>query len=347
MNEEIYQGDEEFLFLDNISTNSNVCEFEVNFLKTLHLSEPCECALVELNIPNSIIINKFEKTKIEFMCKFDKNLTNLLKEAFVSTNDPKYYDKETSATWQRDGEKHEYTMHRITSFEDVKAFFNKLNDDVIPIIERFYKSRFGSAVLMDGVNFEKPKISIENGYFRNNVGHIKFRGILEKDINAIKTSPNETVEIVYNKLTLNFFDHPGAHFYFNFDKTLHDLFGFNSDVYPNVDDIPGPSYPIQINKGLALKKFDISLFNQFFLLTNIVKDSYCGSEKKNILKVIRKLPSTSDIVTYKCENLMFIPVKYNEIRSIKFTLINKFDQVLSYDRGYMSLILVIRPIRNI
>ena len=61
---------------------------------------------------------------------------------------------------------------------------------------------------------------------------------------------------------------------------------------------------------------------------------------------LRRLPSEIDIISYKFKNLLFLPIKFSEINAIEFLITDKFGKVMKYDKGHISLILVIRPIRN-
>ena len=116
MDEIIYESDENFMFFDNLLSNNKSSEFEVNFLKTLYLREPCECALLEINLPNDLIISKFQTKKIiHFMCKFTKDIDDLPQSNyFIEKDNPRYFDKETNLNWkERNPEKHEFSIVNI------------------------------------------------------------------------------------------------------------------------------------------------------------------------------------------------------------------------------------------
>lgn len=340
MNENIFQSEEEYLFLDNISNNNHICEFDVNFLKTLHLSEPCECALIELNVSNELIVKKYQKHKVQLKCYFEPSIPDYLKKTFVHKDDPRYFDIQTNTDYPND-ETHDFVIEDIQNIDQLLESFKKISTDSVQIMETFYKKRFGNATFIENMNLKKPKMLYENGYLVNYVGKILFRGIEENNLNFIrfdKTLKTADMETIFNTEHRHwFFGWTGAVFYFNFDKDFLKILGFQQNITPTIFS----------GRYFAVNRCEINPLHQLFLYTNIVKESYCGAIKKPLLKVIQKIISTHDIVTYTCQNLMYIPVKVNEINSIKLNLTDKFDNILTYKKGFMSAILVIRPIRNI
>ena len=88
-------------------------------------------------------------------------------------------------------------------------------------------------------------------------------------------------------------------------------------------------------------------FNLIYVYTDIVKETYCGDTKANLLKVFARKNSKKDNVPYHFNNLLYIPLRLSEINSIRFICADSFGETLTYLTGHISLTLAIRPIENV
>ena len=81
-----------------------------------------------------------------------------------------------------------------------------------------------------------------------------------------------------------------------------------------------------------------------YIYTDIVKETHCGNVKANILRVLlTKLLTGEELVDYSFDNLMFIPLLIQEIHSIKISCADSTGITPTYEQGYISLSLLLRP----
>ena len=82
-----------------------------------------------------------------------------------------------------------------------------------------------------------------------------------------------------------------------------------------------------------------------YIYTDIVKGTHCGNVKANILRVLlTTLLTDEELVDYSFDNLMFIPLRIQEIHSIKISCADSTCITPNYDKVYISLSLMFRPV---
>ncbi len=84
------------------------------------------------------------------------------------------------------------------------------------------------------------------------------------------------------------------------------------------------------------------------MYSDIVKETYVGNTKSNILRVfpVNKLDKNK-IISYNFEHLFYIPLRVNEIISIKISIRDSLSNIIIYDEGDISLTLIFRPKEHI
>ena len=63
MEQDIFKTEQQFLILNNLKSNDNKCDFEVNFQKTINVGEQSECSLIDIHLPNEILVNIFKERR--------------------------------------------------------------------------------------------------------------------------------------------------------------------------------------------------------------------------------------------------------------------------------------------
>ena len=365
---DIFESEEKYLYIHNLNEEKK-CEFEVDLSDTLNLVD-YECALFDLNLPNNLKTQKFFVERyIYFNLVWERDLDY---DNYVSHTDPKFFDLETSP--EQDPMKIDFKIGpNINTLDELRnAISEKTSSASIKdLIETFYKKRFANAILVDNVNLFYPEIKFENGYFRNVTGEIRFRGYSKTRLPSKRGKPPEedNLEQLYETENNIFFKTKAAYLFFTFDEELHQILGFDHNRYPNVQilhsgiitkykrryktaklevvETLNKTFLTQNNGGWADNKCQIDWFNLIYIYTDIVRESYCGNVKANILKIItRETGYHKELINYNFPNLLFVPLRVSEIRSIKIKCCDSFGQIPTYTEGMVSMTLFLRPRRN-
>ena len=310
-------NDDITLILTNKNKNNNICEFETIFQKTIQLNQTCEIGIQEICCPTYLKTNKFNiehEYKLIFLWNqdFSQDVYDKIKEEEVDNfNTHVIYEKTFKIP---------IGTHTIETLEN--RIFSK-NNDYSDFIVSSEKKRFPDHDLDELSKFEL-KFPLVTYYpqvkkFKNRIGELIIKS---EDLSS-------TV----------------AYIYFNFDYQLHEILGFNVNVFPNVEIFN--NVPTQIDEGYATFSPDLYYFNTIYVYTDIVKETYVGDQKVNILKVFAKKASDNDITIYSFENIFYVPLRLEEISSIKIQICDSNGQVATYDKGDITLTLCIRPIKYI
>ena len=127
-------------------------------------------------------------------------------------------------------------------------------------------------------------------------------------------------------------DNKLTHF-LGFDKKSKDPFDINIPLDPYIA-IDPPSFR--------------QLVDIYYLYLDIIRESFIGDQKSNILRIFtHNKNSTDENVTYKFENNLFIPLRVEEIISIKLSIRNNRGELLGYDVGEICVTLLFRPSEHI
>jgi len=88
----------------------------------------------------------------------------------------------------------------------------------------------------------------------------------------------------------------------------------------------------------------LKLIDIIFIYCNIVKHSYVGNTKSNILRVFKRLNKSGQ---YNFQNLLYVPLRIEEINSIKISCRDNLGDVIKFKDGNISLTLLFRPIEHL
>ena len=297
-------------------------EFETVFKKPIQLRKRMECSLLEINLPKDMIASK-KTFKITLTCQFIK-LSPLLK--FVATPNIDFTKFENVFKTERN---FDFNFEGIEE-NGLQKIFDELvdgaNDRAITLFARTY------------TNFQDDR----------------FEGMWDK----VRLKYNTTDKIVVNhpgRVRLRRTEHDQRtwhtvyYYYFNFEKELHNMLGFDPANYPHLifDNKKPERFFTSVKSAIKQPNWNINT-DVYYIYCDIVKESYIGNVKANILRIFpRNKQSMSDIVNYSFDNKIFIPLRIEEIASIKISIRNNFGEVLKYDKGDIFGTLLIRHIEYI
>ena len=344
MDQDLFKTEEQFLLLNNLNSTDKKCDFEVNFKKTINLQEPSESALIDIHLPNEIVVNTFkERRKLTLTVFWNFPIIRTETEKQISYNaNRKYHDKMDQLVRTSSASYDYFLEPGITSLNGLLEKLETIEMEISEQFKLFYVRNYRHAEFIDGLNFFPPKLSYVNGKFRNIIGEIKYRGINNK---WIAQEGFKDIDEYYLKKPVDFFKYTVVYGFINLDKELHEILGFDSNAFPIV---VKNGYKLELkNNGFALNNFDLGWFNLIYIYTDIVKESYCGDTKANLLKVFSRKYSKNHIVPYHFNNLLYLPLRVSEINSIRILCADSFGETLTYLSGHISLTLVIRPIENV
>ena len=347
------------------------CEFEYHFNKSLNFNENYSCALLECNLPKNLKVDRFQhRRKLFLNCIWIKNFVH---SAFYESPDLKRYHKQTNFNFKDSIFEFEFGPD-IYSGEDFLKEYRKI--DIELKIKEFYDSRFKDAYssLIKNVSLKLPEIVFENNKFKTSIGETKYHGLFtEEDIDGrrpvsgpgLHGKPDDEVSKIYfDKDSSLFYKYRTAWIFFTFDEVLHEILGFNKQDYPIVEinetvvseelakkQVISLDNPIQYdavlkNNGLATFKPQFR-FDMIYLHSNIVKESYILNKKASILRVFpKKSESQGDIIHYKFEYPVFIPLRFHEIDVISFKITNEFTEIATFEEGLISLKVVFKLLND-
>ena len=155
-----------------------------------------------------------------------------------------------------------------------------------------------------------------------------------KDKNSLDTSDKKTVI--------------AAIYYMNYNKPLHEFFGFDIEKYPNILFDSNSKQAIPQEEFAERYIEPMHDINVFHVYSDIIKESYIGNVKANILRIFpRNKLCKDETLTYYFDKNMFIPLRVDEINSIKISIRNNLADVMKYKKGNISATLLIRPLEYI
>ena len=319
---------EEIIILNNKSS-SKICTFEVNFQKTIKFDQFSEIALIEISLPESIrsdvfnIERKFTLNLLWITRYFDKDLPEEEWDDFLKNHQiDKNYDQWEMLKEIINLEPKKYTVQMLTDL---------LKNSNLSVIQNLFKHRFENFDFdanKDMISINYPSLTHENGYFVNKPGQI----LIQK-----KSGQNQMKPI--------------AHIFYNFDPELHNILGFDPNLFPcfQLSHFQDNTTRLQRKGDNIRALFKVKEFGKLdniFVYTDVVKETYVGNIKTNILRVFGSKESTEDMITYAFYNPIFIPLRLQEINNIKIEICDSFGVVPSYVKGEINLVLMIRPIEN-
>ena len=351
--DENYTNDVFPLFLIK-EDNNNLSEVKTTFDKTLYLSRRMECSLSEINIPNKMLPVSNKHTSKDYHVKYNywtstsvhSNILNNIWEAKIPNI--KAINLPIS-----DVQEQRETV-KLNIFENIESFIKCLLDitNAYKIVTENFIRKYYSLPTNFSLTFEEAQIKCDhNFHIENRIGKFVLR--VKKNSNLKEANFNEYDmhgrDIEYLPLDEDEFA-IAAKFYFTLSKDLHELLGYDSNIFPNVriDEITGETSS-EISPSKTKKFIDKTKESDlYFVHCDIVKESLVGSIRKNILKIFpRNKHSTDENVNYILNDNLYIPLRVEEINSIKISIRNQFGEIHKFDKGKIFLTLLMRPIEYI
>src|SRR5260370_15196817 len=296
------------IVLNNNEHNKKNGEFAVNFKKPIQLRNDMEVALTQINIPKNVWTINSSDIYMTLNINFPAIHEEVQYPAIIQMPLDAWFFTKTY-------------YFSANSIEEFFSYYRSIKNDINTFIDNNLNKRI-SNYRTDGNDY--PDIKVENELIYNKIGNSK---------QDRQRGKNGLVTFAYS--------------YFNFSKNLHKILGFNLDKFPNV--IYDENTKIASNESKAINKPDFKkIVDILFVYSDIVKETYVGNTKSNILRVfpVNKLDKNK-IISYNFEHLFYIPLRVNEIISIKISIRDSLSNIIIYDEGEISLTLIFRPKEHI
>src|SRR5260370_3361354 len=307
MNQDI-KYDTFVVVLNNKDSDNNNGEFEITFKKPIQLRNDMEVALTHIDIPKNVWSINSSDLFMTLNMNFPAIHEEVQYPAIIENNLEPWYFLKTY-------------YFSATNIEEFFSYYESIKNDIHTLIDKYIVKRIKN-YRTDGNDY--PDIKVENGLTYNKIG-------------------NSRVDRQRGKNGLVTF----AYSYFNFSKNLHKILGFDIDKFPNV--IYDENTKIASNESKAINKPDFKkIVDILFVYSYIVKETYFGNTKSNILTVFPFIKlDKNKIISYNFEHLFYIPLRVNEIISIKISIRDSLSNIIIYDEGEISLTLIFRPKEHI
>ena len=349
-------------------TNNEYCELEIKFDRQIKFPVPMECALMDLVIPKSLVLKElFEDLEVKCVFKFMYNQDmskikdhTLLNYMLVEEN--KNINDEIITTYKINYNVKNHWKNQLTKI------ISNFNDSIDTyILDRFPSVRIDENYqptssepnlstkaknwIINKIDFKFN--SKENKYYIKNGNFSIYTKDKTIPSGPKDPGPDDDVEREW----LPFYKLRGV-FYLEFNDKLKKLLGIKNypidkifhsvrlveddptiyqNLRTNIDPISTFSSdlpPISVNKGL----------NYLKVYCDIIENSYYNNKLENLLCI---LPTTinekDEFMKFRMESKNFIPLKYNEIDSIKISIKDEEDNDLIFVKGKILANILIQP----
>ena len=335
-----FKNDMFVVYLKNSNKNG---ELETIFHKPIHLNRRMECSLKEIVLPNEIYPsnndNSSNKSKITSTKTY--RLTLYIYYVQISYKLEWKYNVVPSANHKQHVDEaifYDSELYSITANS-----FDKLNQKLNKIVDE--SNEFIKQKLVN--NFKNENLSVLNPNNLEEFYPLQFK-YDDKSNRYININGKFDIKVEKNinseKLTQT-----AAYFYLIPDQNLHKLLGFAEEMYPHFDfkdnniSFNSPDKFIAKFPPKIIKTVDL-----FYVYCDIIKESFVENNKLNILRIFAKdNASNENIVTYYFNKSLYIPLRVDEIYSIKVSIRNKFAEILNFEKGEIQATLLFRPIEYI
>ena len=300
------QNDSFQIILDNRKSNYSG-EFVREFSKEIKLGRNMEVALGEISLPKATLITS-------------KTMVFNLMMRFENGEHPEWDPEETliksvevPASDFKTNEEFAESITDLVSIkrDDLRALFYNEKAKYVKA-PKLSKAEFNTGENI-AYQFGESDIKFVENHFVHQMGWVLF---LDNSRN-FNTNTNKLLNEL-NKLL-----------YWKFDNKLRSLLGFDESIFwrSNIVGQPNP-------KDLETKaKYRFDLFEKLsaiYIYSDIVKSSHFGETKANVLRVIC-MDDNSEMSVIKFENLIFIPLKINNINSIGISVRDIMGDVVEFE----------------
>ena len=334
--EKYFTNDSTVFYLNKFAFESKTdSEFTIDFGKTLQFISQNECALVEINLPKDIylpLIYGDFKLKTHFLVlEFPSQLDDL-KAKFI---------KKDSQPLQME-EEYDLSDHYFTLDDFIKDIQNRIDLfklEAIKLLGQYFDNVY---TIVDG----KPVFNAEMGTIAEIL--VDFN----KEDKQVKLLGNPGIFWLFmneKSTTDNDYRRKSAIYWISFNKELHDALGIQESHFPlGVNKLSKqkqvlPLFLDELNSPI-IKRLEPFIPELIFVYSDILKESYVNSDRVNVLRII---PWSKDRNSMSFKNQIFIPLRIEEMSSITISLRDVSGSKFYYDKGVISLNIMIRPISNI
>jgi len=142
---------------------------------------------------------------------------------------------------------------------------------------------------------------------------------------------------ILTKMALGYALKTFARYVLKFNDKLSNLLGLKEINIDNVEEV-------YIN---PIQEFEDRNINYLFVYCDEVVNSYMNDRRTNLLRVIPiRRAEKSEMTIYKFEKPLFVPLRVNEINSLRISLKDEENNDLFYTKGKLLAKLILRPIRE-
>ena len=341
-----------FMVILSNEDQEKIGDFQTEFKKPINLNHQFECAITEIDLPSGI---KQSIVKDTFKIKLKLNFESL--KEFVDVNSKYYEDVIKDENYRF---KQEYSL-QFKDVNELSSNLTKINkiakeytrDKIKSFFPRldFADFKAKTKLVYPELSIKDQKLEIRRGYLlmSNMTGYIDgFAVTIKSWAGNVKESESDSTNLwliekeFEEQYILRKFERSDE-LQSMFDLIIDPEFSYLLEDSKNV--IAYPKIGQTISHSIV-SKFESELV-LVYVYSNIIKESIVGNVKANILRVFQYDRTKSSVPTqYKFTNLFFIPLRIEEINSIRIQLRDNLGRVIKYEEGYISLTLLFRPIEH-
>ena len=325
---------------ENVSTLQS--EWTTNYIKSIKLERKMELALVDITLPKKIfnyqIENKYLKLTFYMSWTGLKDRETFKSGEIINRSDYSrrfgMFDINNPFENPTESYKEEVRFqNHYQNFEDLlKDVSEKINKECNAKAKWIFQKWMPDAFIKghyenEDIHFQPLEFKYDywrqKWQFKSKPGVIKLRK---------KGSPqyNNGVEI--------------AKFIYNFNDKLHETLGIDNTMFP-LNELSDEK-EFKFNSNVIKLKIPKNYFidKLLFVKSDILKVSYVNNSRSECM---RSISFSNRIQHYSFNNYLFIPIRFEDIDSIKISIKDTDDNVFYYEEGFISLTLLVRPIEMI
>jgi hypothetical protein len=357
-----YQNENITLYLsDEIDSEKHDSILKVEYSKPIKLQQKMELALAQICCPTLKYFPTDDEYYVDFYLHFIKPKDiECLKEKLIHLIKDTYHQR----FFMLPHSPPVLAKNEISN-DEVYEVFKRWEDQFNKLIKIQVNSRFDN-VKLNQDNPADETISVKIDQNSNIESKLKFNKLMifRKEVDQ-NVKPHKTRLILNNRPAFIEIIKAGSSqkdlllvAYVVFSKRLHLTLKLDEDRHPmnifyekeisNRDSFHKHISQSIISEHLE-KRLEIGIPVEIvYVYCNIIIDSYMNNQKVNVLQMFSPRYQTEEkFFSIDFKNLIYIPVRYDEIHSITIEIRDRFGNILHYDSGGISAVLKLRPIEHI
>ena len=377
MDDKYYLSEQQTLFIsdDEVKREENglfPCAFTINYPRSLFLNKRMEASLVKLHCPSKLTAKNYEIFELKLQMKFFD-----LPQNMIAPNQ--------SANW--DGIKTktiDYSFPYLNyNREEFKKILFKINKKMVIEPKKFWNQRYPYPNKVP----ENIKAIVTNPIFEDFSNPLTEESVEVEiyDIRLLSNVSTDTMVTYYSSTPSSFalinecYRTGGKYYrkslhlaaYITYNELLHDAMGLKKEHYPIMKYEPngyiiqkddywktkltvGDKSYIKIqrhNNDWPIKFIYTPHFYDPTLIhiyCDIIVESPVGTQKTNILQdFLIEAESTNKMQTINFRNLIYIPLRVEDVTSISLEFRDHKGELCFYKDGFISAAINLRPIEHI